>query len=132
PSARDARDGVAVPSRARERARGLAPDDQLDRDGPVPAFAAVGDGDRTVLPGRSRRRVRSRGGHVMTKTMPRGMRAATSAGLPVGGGAIAAATWISGDHGFAVAVVVFYLVAAGVAWLWSGGKGDVAAIMRVG
>jgi hypothetical protein len=68
----------------------------------------------------------------MAKTMPRGMRAATSAVLLVGGGAIAAATWISGDHGFAVAVIVFYVVAAGIAWLWSGGKGDVAAIMRVG
>ena len=52
--------------------------------------------------------------------------------LLVGGGAIAAATWASGDHGLAVGLVVFYVLSAGVAYLWSGGKGDVAAIMRVG
>jgi hypothetical protein len=61
-----------------------------------------------------------------------GHRSATTAVLVVGGGAIAAATWVSGDHGFAVALIAFYAVAAGIAWIWSGGKGDVAAIMRVG
>ncbi len=52
--------------------------------------------------------------------------------LLVGGGAIATATWISGEHGLAIGLVVFYVIAAVIAWLWAGGKGDVAAIMRVG
>ena len=69
---------------------------------------------------------------MTTKTMTRGKRAATSAVLLVGGGAIATATWVSGEHGLAVGLVVFYVVAAVIAWLWSGGKGDIAAIMRVG
>jgi hypothetical protein len=64
-----------------------------------------------------------------TRTRHRGV---TAAVLLVGGGAVAAATWASGDHGLAVGLVVFYVLAAGVAYLWSGGKGDVAAIMRVG
>src|SRR3954464_2439280 len=58
-------------------------------------------------------------------------RVPSTAVLVVVGGAIAAATWVSGEHGFAVALAIFYLVAGGVAYLWSGGKGDVAAIMRV-
>ena len=67
----------------------------------------------------------------MTRTPMQMRRAATSAVLLVGGGAVAAAVWISGDHGLAVGVAVFYVVAAVIAWLWSGGKGDIAAIMRV-
>jgi hypothetical protein len=61
-----------------------------------------------------------------------GHRSASAAVLIVGGGAIAVATWVGGDHGLAVGFVVFYLLAAGVAYWWSGGEGDVAAIMRVG
>ena len=68
----------------------------------------------------------------MTTATRTGHRGLTAAVLIVGGGALAAATWASGDHGLAVGLVVFYVVAAGVAYLWSGGKGDVAAIMRVG
>ena len=68
----------------------------------------------------------------MTTATRTGHRGVTAAVLIVGGGALAAATWASGDHGLAVGLVVFYVVAAGVAYLWSGGKGDVAAIMRVG
>jgi hypothetical protein len=52
--------------------------------------------------------------------------------LVVGGGALAIATWVRGDHGFAIGLVAFYAVTAGIAYLWSGGKGDVAAIMRAG
>jgi hypothetical protein len=52
--------------------------------------------------------------------------------LVVGGGAIAVATWVAGDHGLAIGLVVFYVVAAAIAYVWSGGKGDVAAIMRAG
>jgi hypothetical protein len=61
-----------------------------------------------------------------------GHRSATAAVLVVGGGAIAVATWVAGDHGLAVGLVGFYALAAGIAYLWSGGKGDMAAIMRVG
>src|SRR5580704_10309567 len=57
-----------------------------------------------------------------------GHRSATAAVLVVGGGALAVATWVAGDHG----LVGFYALAAGIAYLWSGGKGDVAAIMRAG
>ena len=68
----------------------------------------------------------------MTTATRTGHRGVTAAVLLVGGGAVAAATWASGDHGLAVGLVAFYVLAAGVAYLWSGGKGDVAAIMRVG
>jgi hypothetical protein len=62
----------------------------------------------------------------------RGHRSATT-GILVGfGGLLAGATWVSGDHGMAVALVVFYAVASLVAWMWSGRSSDVAAIMRVG
>jgi hypothetical protein len=47
------------------------------------------------------------------------------------GGALAAATWANGDHGLAIGLVVFYAVASVIAYLWSGGSGDVAAIMRI-
>jgi len=57
-------------------------------------------------------------------------RTRSTAVLVVFGGALAAATWLSGDHGFAVALVVFYLVAAVVVYLVAGGSSDVAAIMR--
>jgi hypothetical protein len=61
-----------------------------------------------------------------------GHRAASAAVLVVGGGALAAASWIGGDHGLAVGLVVFYVIAAGIAFWWAGRDGDVAAIMRVG
>jgi hypothetical protein len=41
-------------------------------------------------------------------------------------------TWLGGQHGLAIALVAFYAVASVVAFLWAGGKGDVAAIMRAG
>ena len=68
----------------------------------------------------------------MMNTARSGYRSASAAVLLVGGGAVAVATWIGGDHGLAVGLVVFYAVAAGIAFVWSGGKGDIAAIMRVG
>jgi hypothetical protein len=57
---------------------------------------------------------------------------ASAAVLLVGGGAIAAGVWAGGDHGFAVGLLGFYAVAGLIAYVWSGGSGDVAAIMRVG
>ena len=67
---------------------------------------------------------------MKTRTM-NARRGATAAVLLVGGGAIAAATWVGGDHGLAVGLVVFYVVAGAIAYLWAGGDGDVAAMMRV-
>ena len=61
-----------------------------------------------------------------------GHRGASAAVLVVGGGALTVGTWLGGEHGLAVGLVVFYVVASVVAYLWAGGKGDVAAIMRVG
>ena len=60
-----------------------------------------------------------------------GRRGATAAILVVGGGALAAATWIGGDHVLAMILVAFYALAAGVAFLWAGRDTDVGAIMRV-
>ena len=68
----------------------------------------------------------------MTTATNTGHRMATAAVLVIGGGALAVATWASGDHGLALGLVAFYAVAACIAYIWSGGKGDVAAIMRVG
>ncbi len=68
----------------------------------------------------------------MTSPTRSGHRTATAAVLAVGGGAVAAAAWIGGDHGLAVGLVAFYAIAAAIAFVWSGGQGDVAAIMRVG
>ncbi len=64
-----------------------------------------------------------------TRTITRG-RGATAAVLLVGGGAIASAAWVGGDHGLALGLVVFYVVAALLAFRWAGGQGDVAAMMR--
>jgi hypothetical protein len=68
----------------------------------------------------------------MTTATGTGHRAAAAAVLVVGGGAVAAASWVSGDHGLAVGLVAFYVVAATAAFVWAGGKGDVAAILRAG
>jgi hypothetical protein len=57
-------------------------------------------------------------------------RGLSAAVLVVGGGALTAAVWASGQHGLAVASGVFYAVAAGLAWWWAGGRGDVAAVLR--
>jgi hypothetical protein len=61
-----------------------------------------------------------------------GHRWATAAVLVVGGGGLAAATWIGGEHGLALGLVAFYAVVALGAFVWSGRDGDVAAIMRAG
>jgi len=68
----------------------------------------------------------------MTVSTKRGHRTASTAVLVVLGGAVAAATWAGGRHGLAIGLLGFYVVAGVVAWFWSGGSGDVAAIMRVG
>ena len=68
----------------------------------------------------------------MTHATTTGHRGATAAVLLVGGGGLAVATWIGGDHGLALGLVAFYAVFGVAAFLWSGRDGDIAAIMRVG
>lgn len=68
----------------------------------------------------------------MTAAALRGRRAVAAGLLLVTGLAIAVGVWMSGDHGFAVALGVFYVVCALGAYAWSAGTGDVAAIMRMG
>lgn len=65
-------------------------------------------------------------------TMVKGHRAGAAAVLFVGGVGVAAATRVSGDHGWAIAAIAIYAVLASLAYIWAGGSGDVAAIMRVG
>lgn len=61
-----------------------------------------------------------------------GNRGASAVVLLVGGGAVAAAAWIGGHPGVAAIVLGAYVVLATIAFLWSGGRGDVAAVMRAG
>jgi hypothetical protein len=68
----------------------------------------------------------------MTYASTTGHRGATAAVLLVGGGGLAAATWVGGEHALALGLVAFYAIATVAAFVWSGRDGDVAAIMRVG
>ena len=45
---------------------------------------------------------------------------------------MAAAAWIGGHPGVAAAMIGVYVVLAVIALIWSGGRGDVAAILRGG
>ena len=47
------------------------------------------------------------------------------------GAAVSAATWVGGDHGFAVGLGGFYLLCCVAAYVWSRGTGDVAALLRL-
>src|SRR5215467_13576170 len=68
----------------------------------------------------------------MSKATIGGRRGATAAVLILGGAAVAAATWIGGDHGWAIAALAIYAVLAVAAFVWAGRSGDVAAILRAG
>jgi len=68
----------------------------------------------------------------MTQLKTRAHRGATAAILVVGGGSLAVATWIGGDHVLSAILVGFYAVAAGLAYWWAGRDSDVGAIMRIG
>jgi hypothetical protein len=68
----------------------------------------------------------------MTYARTGGHRVATAVILAVGGGALAGATWIGGDHILAIGLIAFYVLAAAFAYLWAGRDSDVGAIMRVG
>ena len=61
-----------------------------------------------------------------------GHRGVTAGVLVAAGFALTAATWSHGNHGLAVATAAFYAVAATASFVWAGGSGDVAAIMRAG
>src|SRR4051794_27645290 len=67
----------------------------------------------------------------MTQVTARGHRTATAAVLALGGGALAAATWVGGDHILSIGLIAFYVLAAGLAYVWVGRDSDVGAIMRV-
>ncbi|MFI5036294.1 MAG: hypothetical protein ACHQFZ_08850 [Acidimicrobiales bacterium] len=67
------------------------------------------------------------------KTSPRrARRVLGTLGLAVAGAAVSLAIWVSGSHDLALGALAFYCVASGVTYLWSGGRGDVAAILRAG
>jgi hypothetical protein len=51
---------------------------------------------------------------------------ASTAVLAVGGGAIASGTRFGGQHRLAVGLVGFSVLASVAAYVWAGGKGDVA------
>jgi hypothetical protein len=68
----------------------------------------------------------------MTAAALKGRRAVAAGLLLVAGVAIAIGVWMRGDHGFAVALGVFYGLCALGAYAWSAGSGDLAAILRAG
>jgi len=57
-------------------------------------------------------------------------RGTTSVALLVGGAAVAVATWVGGSPAWALGVAVAYVVLAALTYLWAGGAGDAAAILR--
>ena len=67
----------------------------------------------------------------MSPTAVKGHCAAAAIVLLAGGVAVGAATWASGDHGWAIAAIAIYAVLGVLAFAWAGGSGDVAAILRV-
>ncbi len=57
-------------------------------------------------------------------------RGTTSVTLLVGGVAVAVATWVGGSPAWALGVAAAYAVLAALAYVWAGGAGDTAAILR--
>ena len=68
----------------------------------------------------------------MSSILHSGRRGATSTVLVVAGGALAVATWIGGQHGLALGLLVFYAVCAAGAYAWAGRDSDAAAALRSG
>jgi hypothetical protein len=68
----------------------------------------------------------------MARTMVRGHRGVAAGALIVGGFGVAAAIWVSGAGDWAIGALAIYAVLAALAFVWAGGSGDVAAILRVG
>jgi hypothetical protein len=55
---------------------------------------------------------------------------ATTATLAVLGAAVTLATWAGGEPYLAAMLAGFYVLCCGLAYLWSRGSGDVAALLR--
>ena len=68
----------------------------------------------------------------MSHTTIGGHRRLAAAITLLAGGGVAAATWVSGDHGWAIGIAAAFLVLAAVTYVWSGRSGDVAAVLRAG
>ena len=68
----------------------------------------------------------------MTHAIRRGYRGVAAGILLLGGAAVAVATWIGGDHGWAIVALGIYAVLAIIAFVWAGRQSDVGAILRVG
>src|SRR5262245_13900005 len=134
PGAGAASSGRSVPGGTGRRGRGLPADHQLDRERPLPAVLAARHRSRAVLrhDRRSDLSARRQGAAMMTRTTASGHRGAAAAVLVAGGVAVAVATWIAGDHGWAIAALAVYIVFAILASAWAGRSGDIAAILRVG
>lgn len=66
----------------------------------------------------------------MMKTTVSWRRGMSAVVLLVGGGAVAAATFVNGNIGWAIAAVAFYAVLAMIVFVWAGRSGDVAALLR--
>ncbi|MBV8159394.1 MAG: hypothetical protein JO265_00570 [Acidimicrobiia bacterium] len=64
--------------------------------------------------------------------MAKGHRGAAAGVLITGGVAVAAATWVGGNHAWAIGAVAIYLALAAAAFAWTGRSGDMAAILRAG
>jgi hypothetical protein len=58
-------------------------------------------------------------------------RLASTTLLVVLGGAITVGAWLGGEPYLAVALGIFYAVGCLIAYVWSGRRGDVAALLRV-
>jgi hypothetical protein len=68
---------------------------------------------------------------MMVTTHRHPKRLATTGVLVVGGGAISLGAWLGGQRGLAMALAAFSVVAGVVAYVWAGGRGDAAALMRL-
>jgi hypothetical protein len=68
----------------------------------------------------------------MTNARLKGHRGIPVAIYVVGGGAIAAATWVGGNQAAAIRVIALSVVAAIAAYLWAGRDGDVGTLLRAG
>ena len=69
---------------------------------------------------------------MMSHTTLGGHRRLAAAITLLAGGGVAAATWVSGDHGWAIGIAAAFLVLAAVTFVWSGRSGDIAAVLRAG
>jgi hypothetical protein len=66
----------------------------------------------------------------MAQTIARVHRTAAAGLLIVGGAGVAAATWVSGNHGWAIGAIAMYAVLAVGAFIWAGRATDIGAILR--